>query len=167
MRPLLAHRIIESSDRFTPKYDTRCGKTIISDSAAFVGVLDVDGATIPISDIFTHTEGMDNKIIIADFSRFVIWSQYSPVDDPEDETDVEGPLLIHVTDLNKAEGRRQSLIAENPLWLRDIDDKEDYLRGRVIINAYEKFKVEVCDSAAAVVLSVTDAREDEVLPAND
>ena len=68
--------------------------------------------------------------------------------------DVFGYLLIRVTDMNLDEQRRRKIIMEDPEWLRDQQDKERYLRRRVLVNVYEKFVVEIANKDAAIRLDV-------------
>ena len=67
-------------------------------------------------------------------------------------------IYIRVSDLNADDIRRNQILAGDPDWLRDKNaaDKERYLRMRVVINVYDKFKFEILEPKAVVCMTVTD-----------
>ena len=99
--------------------------------------------------------------MIIDLKEFASWNQYSPIDKVEDSEFKEGIFYIKVIDLNADIIRRQKIMTENPAWLNEHADKEGYLRQHVVINIYEKFKIEIEDSTAGTTFTVGDQEEDE------
>jgi hypothetical protein len=94
--------------------------------------------------------------VIADIARFAVWRQFLPVDEPSDSENIVEELYIRVRDLNRDDMLRQKLMTDKPEWLQAESNPERYLRGRVIVNVYEKFRIEILDRSAAFCLSVSD-----------
>ena len=154
LSPVVANRHLSASDLFIPKYDVRVGQTAIKDLDVFAGTLNADGRLVPVCRVFLRNSESSNKILIGDIARFASWHQYSPSDERGEDVDIQEFLFVRVVDLNKDDARRNGILGEHPPWLETVGDKEGYLRMRVVINVYEKFKLEVADPEAAVALIV-------------
>jgi hypothetical protein len=90
-----------------------------------------------------------------------LWDQYVPMQAQEDEQYIFEFLYVRVSDLNADDDRRDALMRENPPWLDKEGDKERFLRARVVLNIYEKFKVRVLVPTAAIAWNVTRDEEHE------
>jgi hypothetical protein len=144
---------------FIPRYDPRCPRTALSDVEGYAGVLKIDAQFVPILRINAQGGDVQDKLIIADFGRFARWVQYAPAIAGGDKSDVLDGIYIHVSDLNADATRREQILASDPQWLREIEDKERYLRMRVLVNVTERFRVEIADPTAAVCITVVDQSE--------
>ena len=145
---------INQSSVFIPKYRRDCPNTPLSDLDGFMGVLKFQDQVVPVFDLFARRPKLNNKVLLADIAEFVVWQQFSPIDKTEEEPHRLGALLVNVSDLNKDDTRRQNILRENPEWLREQGDPEKYLRARVVVNAFEKFKVKVKDPTAGISIDV-------------
>jgi hypothetical protein len=155
---LFEYDSIKRSDLFIEKYRRDCPKTPYSDLKAFLGVMTVAGKNIPVIDIFVRDEKLKNKIVIADFEKLGTFNQYAPIDKPEDVEYKFDIFYLRVDDLNIDTDQRNKLIEQNPAWLQKHADKEAYLKQQVVIRLYQKFRFEVKDSSAGVVLTVNKPR---------
>jgi hypothetical protein len=151
---LYEYDFVRKSEKFIPRYSAECPKLGLEASNGYMGVININGNNVPIIDLFIREEGLKNKIVVADLSRFGILNQYSPIDRAEDANYKDDIFFIKVTDLNEDNQRRQKIITENPVWLQTYDDKEGYLRQRVVVNLYQKFKFEIKDSKKAFCINV-------------
>jgi hypothetical protein len=114
---------------------------------------------IPVIYVFTQEQRLKNKVVVADLARFARWRQLAPVDEPGDESDVIENVFVRVTDLGKDDARRQKILTENPTWLRDIVDKERFLRTKVVVNIYQKFVIDIRESKTAQCISIVQAEQ--------
>lgn len=146
---------IRSHRAFLPSYDRSLEASPWREFNGFMGVLSIDGRQIPIFDAFADSVESQNKVLVMDAQRFIRWRQYAPDDAPEDRDHIYGELLIRVIDLNENREQREAIIAEHPPWLATEADPSAHLRTRVLVNVYEKFRIEILDPEAAVCLSLT------------
>jgi hypothetical protein len=159
--PLVLHSMLSSFDTgeksesniFIPKYQQNCPKTEISDLAGFSGVLKLGDKTIPVVSMYVGSQAK-RKVVLVDLNRFARWTQYPPADEPSEERFVTNMILIRVKDLNRRHKLRDQIIAKDPEWLRAEEDKARYLKSRVVVNVYEKFKLDTIDVNAGVTFEV-------------
>jgi hypothetical protein len=59
-----------------------------------------------------------------------------------------------VIDLNTDAEKRDEIVAQNPPWLANEKNPIAYLRGRALINVFEKFHLEILDERQAVCLTL-------------
>lgn len=114
---------------------------------------------MPVFRLFVEEQYLQNKAVLLDLPRFARWDQYVPIDGEEEQKYISNFLYIKVTDLNNDNTKRETLIRENPAWLNEQADKSRYLRARVILNIYEKFRIQVLDRSAALAWDVTSDEE--------
>jgi hypothetical protein len=126
----------------------------------FSGVLNCQDRHIPVFDLFIHEPDLQNMAMLVDLPRFARWDQYVPMDEQEDHLYISEFLYVRVADLNADDERREALIRENPPWLQAEAHKERFLRQRVVLNIYEKFKVQVLDPSASMAWKVTRTNDD-------
>lgn len=151
---LIEYDSIRGSEHFIDKWRNDCPKTKISDLSGFLGVLKFGAKTIPVFDIFVRDRKLDNKVIITDLSKLGTWEQYSPIDNPEDAGLQDGIFYLRVADLNIDDTLRNKILGENSTWLQEEEDPEGYLRQRILINLYQKFRYVVKDQKKGIVISV-------------
>ena len=106
--------------------------------------------------LFVPESDLKGKLLVTDLARFAQWHQFSPADDANDRPFIYELIFIRVIDLNADNILREQIVKEDPEWLRKKSEKERYLRTRVVIKIYEKFKVEVVEPAAGVSITITD-----------
>lgn len=146
------HEIEEHRD-FTPKYHPDF-QSPWRDFNGFIGLLAFGTRPVPVFDAFVQRPGSRNKILVVDAKQFLRWRQFAPERDIGEPTYADGQLLIRVSDLNTDKVRRDEIISQNPDWLAQEQDPASYLRGRVLLNVYEKFHIEILDSSQAMCLTV-------------
>lgn len=137
---------------FVPKYDPAL-KTEWKGFNGFMGLLAIGGLQVPVFDAFVRRAESQNKVLVLDTKTYLRWRQYAPDDNPDEAGDIHGQLLIRVIDLNANRARRDEIIAANPAWLAQEADPAAYLRQRVLVNVYEKFRIDVFDSRSAICLT--------------
>jgi hypothetical protein len=120
----------------------------------FMGVLRIGAQHVPVFNALVRLPEELNKILVFDLHEYLRWHQFSPDDAPDERGDVHGPLLISVTDLNLDEQKRSAIVAQNPPWLQKQRDPIAYLRGRVLVNAYEKFRIDIKEPKTAVCFNL-------------
>lgn len=152
---MLEYNSIKGSEHFIDRWRNDCPKTKISQLGGFLGVLKYGSRIVPVFDIFVRDKTLNNKVVITDLSELGVWEQYLPIDKSEDTTFVDGIFYIRVTDLNVDNQVRQKIITENSTWLQEYPDKEGYLRQRVNVRVYQKFRFMITDESKGLVISVS------------
>lgn len=150
---------IDRNPAFTPKYNPDI-RTSWRDFNGFMGLLTFGTRQVPVFDTFVRRNESQNKILILDASQFLRWRQFAPDREPNEPTYADGKLLIRVIDLNMDTHRRNEIIAQNPPWLAGEQDRIAYLRGRVLIDVYEKFHIDIRDASAGICLTFSGPLED-------
>lgn len=151
---MLEYDSIKGSEHFIDKWRNDCPKTKISQLGGFLGVLKYESRIVPVFDIFVREKKLNNKVVIADLSELGVWEQYSPIDKPEDNKYLEGIFLLMVADLNTENVLRNKIVSENSKWLQEQGDKDGYLRQRVIVKLYEKFRFIIKDQTKGLLITV-------------
>ena len=139
------------------KWRNDCPKTKINELRGFLGVLKYDSRVIPVFDVFIREKDLNNKVVITDLSELGVWEQYAPVDKPEDTEYLDGIFYIRVSDLNAENEIRNKILSEDAAWLQEYPDKDGYLRQKVSVRIYEKFRFLITDQSKGVVIVVTKA----------
>ena len=150
---------IDRNPGFTPKYKPDL-HTPWRDFNGFMGLLTFGTQQVPVFDTFVRRPDSQNKILILDAQQFLRWLQFAPDHDPGEQTYADGQLLIRVIDLNSDRKQRDEIIAQNPPWLAQQRDPIAYLRGRVLLNIFEKFHIKILDANQAVCLTLPRAVSD-------
>jgi hypothetical protein len=145
---------IRQADIFLDHYNRDCPKNIATGMHGYLGVLKVGEKNIPIVQVFVRETALKNKIVVVDLDKFGVLNQYPPKEKSEDEKYVDGIFYLRVADLNVEDELRQKIISEKPAWLDEYADKDAYLRGKVLINVYQKFRFEIKNKKAGAYLSV-------------
>jgi hypothetical protein len=151
---VLEFESLDRSSLYIPKYRKECPSTPFNDLEGFMGILKLHGHVVPVFDLFVQREDLRNKVLLADLPRFARWEQFSPVDEDGDEPHRVGVLMVRVVDLNRDDDRRERIIRDEPHWLQEQSDPDKFLRSRVVVNVFEKFKVEIMDRAAGISITV-------------
>lgn len=151
---------LKHADVFTDRYHRDLPQNLLTGLNNYEGVLKIGGKNIPVVELFVHKTSLKNKILIVDLEKFASWDQYSPIDNEEDIEFKNDIFYIKVIDLNVDNTRRDKIIGENAAWLNEHVDKVGYLQQHVIVNIYEKFKIEIKDGDAGIAFNITDGGRD-------
>ncbi len=151
---MLEYNSLKGSEYFIDKWKNNCPKTKISHLSGFLGVLKYQSKNVPVFDIFVRDKALNNKVVITDLNDLGIWEQYLPVDKPEDMIYVDGIFYIRVSDLNADNTRRKEILDEKSDWLLAYSDKDAYLRKKVNVRIYQKFRFSITDPSKGILLSV-------------
>jgi len=144
---------IERNSAFKPKYALD-SHTTWHDFNGFMGILTVGPRQVPVFDMFVRRPESQNNVLVLDAKQFVRWDQFAPYQNTHEQTFRDGQLVIEVTDLNENAEKRNEIIAQNPSWLAEERNPTEYLKGRVLINVYEKFHPEILNASQCVCLNV-------------
>ena len=109
---------------------------------------------IPIFSLFLRNREMNNYICVLDLKKLGDWTQYLPADKEQDKQYQKDMFFFKIVDLNVDNDLRDKIISEKPKWLEKEKDKKRYLNRRVVFQIYEKFKYEIKDENAGVVLKI-------------
>jgi len=131
-------RIIRESEKFIPRWDPRYRQMDIN---GYLGVLKMDSINLPVFRIYTQKN--ENIICILELKKLGKLVQYAPFEKEADKEYQQGKFYIRIRDLNEDAHFRQKIIGEKPVWLNEYEDKERYLKQKVIINIKEKIKFEI------------------------
>jgi hypothetical protein len=162
LQSALEYAQIRNRESFVPRYSRDLPSIPESEIDGFMGVLLVGGEPVPVFDIFVQKGDLTDKILITELSRYAEWNRYSPLDEGGPDGDVYKQLQIKVFDLNRDDDRRNKILQEAPDWLTDKGDanqREAYLRSRVVVNVYDKFDLKILNPAAAISLAVTKGKK--------
>ena len=152
---MIEYDSIKGSEHFIQKWRNDCPQTKISGLRGFLGVLKYGSRVVPVFDVFVREKNLNNKVVITDLSELGVWEQYSPADKPEDIPYLDGIFYLRVTDLNADDEARNKILSENTAWLQEYPDKEGYLRQKVTIRIYEKFRFLITDESKGIIISVS------------
>lgn len=152
---MLEYNSIKGSEHFIDSWRNDCPKTKISQLKGFLGVLKYGSRIVPVFDIFVREKTLNNKVVITDLSELGVWEQYLPIDKPEDAAFIDGIFYIRVSDLNVDNEVRRKILDEDSAWLQEYADKEGYLRQKVSIRIYQKFKFLITNKSKGLVISVS------------
>jgi hypothetical protein len=165
--PIVVHSLLtqlefvylKQNDIFIARYRQDCPKTSVSDVSGFSGVLRLSEHTVPVISLFIPDQDIKGRLLVADLPRFAQCKQYLPIDKAGDEQYVHDSIFIRIRDLNSDDEFREKIMREDPEYLRKLTDKDRYLRTRVVVNVFEKFKTEIIESHAGVIIEVRDLDE--------
>lgn len=139
---------IYQSPLFVPRLDQRARESGFVDIEGFMGLIACDGLLIPLFNAFVRGDEAGGEVLLVDVRRFARWTQFNPAEKAEDQAYVADDLFIRVTDLNVDEERRASIVAQNLPWVAEEGEQDSVLRGKVLVNIFEKFSIDVLESDA-------------------
>lgn len=145
---------IRKSETFIPRYNNDCPQTKVNNFQGYIGILKYSKFQIPVVNIFIRNEELKNKILLTDIKKYGSLNQYSPIDNKEESKYKDDIFFIKVIDLNEDEKILKEIIDANPNWLKEYEDKEGYLRRKVVIKLFEKFEFKIIESKFAYCINV-------------
>jgi hypothetical protein len=112
--------------------------------SAFVGAID----DVPVLDV---VEMPDDRMVIVALDQFLRWLQWQLADGSN--------VAVELTAYDEEEAR--ALVQEHEDWFREEERTTDAARARhvrklILLDVYERFKVEVVDPDAALWMAVPD-----------
>jgi hypothetical protein len=144
---------IRNNPAFTPKHAAELRSPWLEFNG-FMGVLSIGGRQVPVFDALVQRAESRNQIVVLDPQRLLKWRQFGPNGAARSDSEIENLLLVSVIDLNADEAKRAEILAQEPAWLAQEADKDDYLRGRVLVTVQEKFRIDILDAAGGVCLTL-------------
>lgn len=150
-----------ASDQFVPPWNRRSGGTDFDDLPFYMGYIKYDDAKVPVLRVFSKKPGLSNALIIFSAKDIGEWMQYPPIKKSDDKKVQRGIFLYQIYDLNVADEQRNKILQQNPDWLHEHTNPEDYLRGKALIHIFEKFEFNVLDKNAGCRFAIVGA-EDEI-----
>lgn len=125
----------------------------------FIGVYKKGRTRIPIFRIWVNESKHDvSEVIVVDMLNFIKLKQYSPLSKSSEkgEMEVRDNFAFKVTDLSEESksSLRNDLISKDPTWLQKIENKEQYLKQKVIIHVKEKFDLDIVNKKASVKATI-------------
>lgn len=150
---------LRASDQYVPRWDRRYGSTDFDDLPFYMGYLKYDDLKVPILRVFSKKPGLTKTLIVFSAKDIGKWIQYPPIKNLNDKDGQRGIFLYRIYDLNVANEQRNKILQQNPEWLHEHTKPEDYLRGKALINIFEKFEFNILDKNAGCRFVITDAGE--------
>lgn len=152
---------VRQSESFIPHYNRDCPPTMFDGMSGYMGILKVADRKVPVIDIFVWKEDSKNKVVVTDIGKLGKWLQYSPVEKEKDVPYKEGIFLFRVADLNVENSLRQEILSENPPWLQEEQDADEYLRKRMLVRIFEKLTFKIQNPAIGACFTVSDIPVEE------
>ena len=116
---------------------------------SYQGYIKYGEKKIPVFDLMLNRLSPDNLFLLS-LPDFGVLEQYPPRDNDEEKEYQRGIFSLQIIDLARDEEGRKKLIANDPEWLRKHEDKEGYLKRKIIIKVFEKFEYLVKDPSVGV-----------------
>lgn len=147
IKPSVGLAILNAENFFTlqkyimPQWDPKCPKVDIS---GFMGILKFGKILIHLFRFLPYNA--DNSIFFLEPEKFAHLIQYAPYEKEEDKLHQQDNFYINIHDLNEDNMLLKEIIKANPEWLKEHKekkDKEHYLKQKVVIKIYEKFKISI------------------------
>ncbi|HEY2011696.1 MAG TPA: hypothetical protein VGH23_22085 [Rhizomicrobium sp.] len=155
----LEYSHMKGHEHFEPRYSRDLPSMEEAKIDGFRGIIKVGSMHIPMFRIHDRNANHVDKVLIAELDHFAEWERYGPTDRGDQLGDVYRHLLIKVFDLNTDDERRNKIIAENPPWLAEHGNeqaqRELFLRAKVVVNVYDRYRLKFLDDAEAACITVT------------
>lgn len=155
LNPRFESEYLEQSEMFFSRFNPNCPKTDFAILNAYEGIIKVAEKNIPIIKLYVRNDELKNKIVVTDFNKLGSWNQYSPIGQKKYEEFKYDIFFFRIADLSQNDELRQNILDENPEWLEQHEDKEGFLRQKVLINIEQKFKFEISNPDAGYCLNCT------------
>ena len=130
------HFALESSSLFTPAWKLDLPR---QENPACTGHFHFESRKIAAYSVWGASK--ENCLCILDLPKCMEWVQKSPIDDHSEAGFVENPFSIRIADLAKEDELRNQIISQPPQWLIEQEEPDRYLRMRVWLQIWERFKL--------------------------
>lgn len=155
----LEYETLRNSGVYVDKWRQDTDRLGYENMEAYTGYIKIDQQKIPVFRTHLRKQQLRNYLILTSLKDVGEWVQYPPLQKIEDRVDQKDIFRIRISDLNKENIIRNDLISKNPDWLQTHEDKEGYLRQKVLINAVEKFEFKIKDKNAGRKISIQNYNE--------
>ena len=148
---IAAMSFFELSDKFLQKWQKGVPQIEVE---GFSGWYKLDDILIPIFEI--NHRSIKKQILVLDKRKLGHLIQESPLGDGEDEKLRRGALYIDVQGFSENKKILDELISNPPVWLQEIDkdNRDEYLRERVLIKIFVRFSFKKMDNFEAYKVSI-------------
>jgi hypothetical protein len=134
---------LEGSEHFKSAW--RTGSRKWNGIFSFEGLFSFGKTDVP---VFVVAKMATNVACVLDLAKCLRWIQKSPADTAIEIQDLYKFFFFSVVDLARDDGLRNGILTDNPPWLAQYTDPDNYLRQRVYLRILERFDVELLDSKA-------------------
>lgn len=152
-------RDVRLSKNFIPRWQEHKGHKGYDKLAFYSGLIELDGVNVPVFNVIGSKRGEIRDACLVDLKKVGELVQYPPIKTEDDKQFQRDIFLFKVIDLNSDDIARNKILADNPSWLDDKEDKEAYLRGKVLLNIYSKSQMLIKDVSAGVHLTFIESEE--------
>jgi hypothetical protein len=139
--------VYRRSDVFVPEWQAR-GENKLSGYEGipfYMGYFKAGNGNLPVFRIGTRKLALRNTVIVVSLKDIGRWEQLPPINKPEDKPNQKGVFMLKISDLNLDDEVRNKILQQNPPWLQEHENPENYLRHKALIIAYEKFIFSILD----------------------
>lgn len=142
------HYALVSDQRFIARWRKDCP----SDAPQHCeGILRTKQGDYPVYRL--HRDKRANIVGVFDLQRFGKLHSYSPAEDDKDKSFIrERRFYLRVADLAKDDEVRKQILTANPDWLNQKEDKERYLKTKVVVRIFIRQRFELLNPKAGVLL---------------
>lgn len=152
-------RDVRASKKFVPRWQEHKGHKGYDKLAFYSGLIELDGVNVPVFNVIGSKRGDVRDACLVDLKKIGELVQYPPVKTEDDKRFQRDIFLFKVIDLNSDDVARNKILTDNPSWLDDKEDKESYLRGKVLLNIYSKSQMLIKDVSAGARLTFIESEE--------
>ncbi|KKT62663.1 MAG: hypothetical protein UW55_C0010G0012 [Candidatus Giovannonibacteria bacterium GW2011_GWA2_44_26] len=120
---------------------------------SYQGYVQYKNYRVPVFDLMSERLPTDHLCLVS-LPELGMLEQYPPRDEATQKVHQRGIFFFQIIDLAVDEKERQKLMIQNPEWLQKYEDKEGYLKQKVIIKMYEKFDFKIKNKSAGLKLKI-------------
>jgi len=143
------HRLFSGDKRFAPHWHKDCPA---NDIPHFHGVFKYKNTAIPVIRLYRQKK--KGFIGIFDLKKFAVLTQLNPLSNNEDKKYRIDQFYINVMDLSEDDTSRNDIIQKDPDWLKKYDNKERFLKTKVIVKTFMRQDLQISDKEAGVLINV-------------
>ncbi|MCF7859737.1 MAG: hypothetical protein K9N07_10530 [Candidatus Cloacimonetes bacterium] len=143
------HRLLSGDKRFVPHWNKDCPANAIP---YFHGVFKYKNRPIPVIRLYRQKK--KGFIGVFDLKKFAVLTQLNPLSNNEDKKYRVDQFYINIIDLSEDDNARNDIIQKNPDWLKKYEDKERFLKTKVIIKTFMRQDMQIVDKKAAVLINI-------------
>ena len=120
---------------------------------SYQGYVQYKSYRVPVFDLMSERLPTD-RLCLVSLSELGVLEQYPPRSEAGQKEHQRGVFYFQIIDLAVDDAERQRLMTHNPEWLQKYEDKEGYLKQKVIIKMYEKFDFKIKNKSAGIKLKI-------------
>jgi hypothetical protein len=143
------YRSISSNVGFIPHWNKDSPKNITPN---FQGILKLKYRELPVFRLYREKE--KDVIGIFDLKDFASLVQLNPIDKEIESQYIREQFYIQIVDLNADNKIRKDIISAAPEWLVNYQDKERYLKTKVIVKTFLRQELHLKNKFAGMLLKI-------------